>query len=80
MASITFTVASTSINGSKSYTLTDAEIVRLANAYKTILGGSPTNAQALLGWADDVMTKTKQTVFRIERDAVDATVIPLNPT
>ena len=79
MATITFTVASATVNGSKAYTLTDAEIGRFIAAYKARIGPGATNAQALLGWAAESMAAAKANTLSYEAAELAKTATPLNP-
>lgn len=80
MASMTFTVASTSINGTKAFTLTDAEVTRFVTAWKAKVGSGATNAQALLDWAQTCMNEAKAATLAYEQTQLAATATPLNPT
>jgi hypothetical protein len=80
MASITFTVTSTTVNGSRAFTLTDAEVVRFATAWKAKVGTGATNSQALLDWAQTCMDQIKGVTLSYEQQQLAASATPLNPT
>lgn len=75
MATITISLASGVVNGSKSFTLSDADVQRLINAALVAFpprnaDGStiqnPTNAQILASWATEWIDRTKRIVKNIE--------------
>lgn len=81
MATITFGVSSSTVTGSKSFTLSDADIARFIAAYKPRYGaGNQSNAQVLLSWAEELMNTVKQTVLAAEQAAQAATVTPITVT
>ncbi len=73
MATLTLSLTSGPVTGSKNYTLSDADVTRWLNALKTLDGaGSLTNAQLLSKWADNVVQSVKSFVKHVERDAAAA--------
>lgn len=86
MGSITFQVIGDGTVGTKTktYTVSDADINRLVNCWKT-LGAtnavpSPTVAQALLAWADHEISDTKSSVLQFEQAAAAAAIGPIGAT
>jgi hypothetical protein len=68
MATLTISLSGSGIvNGSKSYTLTDAMVTRLINATK-YYSGDGTNAQVLAAWADSLIDQTKRNVVQAEKN------------
>jgi hypothetical protein len=83
MATITFSLASTGLNGSREFTLPEADVTRLINAFRAPaqrewddLGknGVVTNAQVLAFWARDVMRRTRQHIKDVESVTPDEIV------
>lgn len=74
---ITFSVANAggTVNRSRTYAISDADITRIANAFKTIAGtpGAPpqtlTTAQALDAWVSWLMDQTKARVLTFEQES-----------
>jgi hypothetical protein len=75
MATITFTLASTGLNGSREFTLPEADVTRLINAFRAPAQrewddkgetGAVTNGQILAFWARDIMRRTKQHIKDVE--------------
>ncbi len=68
MATFTLSLTSTPITGSKTYTLTDADVTRWINALAVTTSGGNTmsNAQLLVGWADQTMESVKRMVINVE--------------
>ena len=78
MATITFSVTSGSVTGSKVFTLTDASVTRWLNALRILLNApSLTNAQVLAQWADTVITEAKGTTSAVERQQASKVVTDL---
>lgn len=80
MATITFSVNSGIVTGSKSYTLTDAEVQRMVDAYRPYATSGASNAQILLAWAGLMMSDTKTYVLQTEQTGAAKAVTPINPT
>lgn len=86
MGSITFQVIGSAAVGTKTktYAVSNGDIDRLVTCWQT-LGAtqgapSPTIAQALLAWADGMMSDTKSTVLQFEREAAAAAIAPIVAT
>ncbi len=58
MATLTISLNSTPLTGSKTYTTTDAEVSRLIAYLQHIYGGTP--QQALISWTNDWVRKVVQ--------------------
>lgn len=71
MATLTFSLTSGVINGSRDFTLSDADVTRWINAYRVALNmpANATNAQVLAAWANDAVDRTKRIVKDIEGKA-----------
>jgi len=69
MATLTIGLSgSATVNGSKNYTLTDAQVARLIAAMKYYFGSTLTDGQALVAWADGVIDHTKSQIAQAERN------------
>lgn len=81
MATITMSIASTPVTGSKSYTISDADVTRWLTALKSILAEpnqSPlTNAQVLVKWADATVEDMRRQTGDYERRVADAARTPI---
>lgn len=67
MATLTIGITSGVVTGSKTYTLSDADVSRLIAAYRDALHmPEETNAQVLAAWADHIVDNTKRMVKTIE--------------
>lgn len=83
MATITFSVASASVTGSKVFTLSDADIGRWIAQEKLRYGsGAQTPAQTLLNWATQTMQEAKDRTLAGEQAAAvaAANVTPITAT
>lgn len=70
MATLTFGLTSGVVNGTRTFTLSDADVTRWINAYRVALNiPNATNAQVLAAWANDAVDRTKRIVKDIEGKA-----------
>lgn len=71
MATLTFSLASTPLTGSKNFTLSDADVTRWISAYRKILSNQGvtglTDGQVLARWADAVVAYTVSQVKQVEQ-------------
>lgn len=73
MATLTFSVASAAVTGSKAFTLSDADITRWLNQEKLRYGSGPqTPAQILLNWAAQCMAEAQARTLAGEQAAAIA--------
>lgn len=87
MATITFQVAEAGqTTATKVYTLPDANIDLLVNAYQqlgnTSVNGTATRAQVLLAWVQQIINNTVSTVTAYQQSTAIAalpTVVPIAP-
>jgi hypothetical protein len=80
MATITFSISGSAVvTGTRSYTISDADIQRLLNAIKTFLNLAPasTNAQILLAWAGWVRGRTIDLIKGVETQSAVSGVAPI---
>jgi DNA-binding transcriptional MerR regulator len=67
-------------NGTRTYTVTDAHVVRWITAFRTALGiPNATDAQVLAAWADQVVDRTKRVIVDQETKAAAAAPIDITP-
>lgn len=80
MATITISLNSTPLTGSRTYTLSDADVTRWVNAYKSIYAAQNltlNDAQTLSRWADNVISETKRLVLETEAQNLYKTATPI---
>ena len=82
MAEFTIGLSSNVISGSRSYTLTDEHVTRWIDALRVTVpgGGSKSNGQLLVSWADDVMKSLKNHVLYVEEQHAAANVTSIDIT
>jgi hypothetical protein len=82
VATLTFSLTSAPFTGSKSYTLSDADVQRWLDAlevwHSNSLPATPTNAQLLLAWADAVVVDSKRIVRDIEARQAAAAITDIS--
>lgn len=83
MATITFTVSGSAIvNGSKAYTLSDADLQRILNYVSIAIATPPgaTNGQILVAWIQDFISDTINGVQSVEKTAAAALISSITVT
>lgn len=80
MATITFSVSSSLVTGSKVYTLTEADLTRMINVYGAKVSANFTPAQALLQWASESMNAAVGSVYSSEAAAASRAISPISVT
>lgn len=76
MATLTINLTSGPVTGSKSYTISDADVQSLldwaAAAYANTLPVTPTNGQVMLAWVQSWIAGTRDAVKKFKQDAAAA--------
>jgi hypothetical protein len=82
MGTFTVSVSSGVVNGTKNYTVSDADISRWLVALKvtTPNANGMSNAQILGVWADNTMDLLQNHVLAVEEAAAAANVVPISIT
>ena len=72
MATLTLSLASTPVTGSRAYTLSDTDTDRWIAALRVVYKmPTQTKAQVLARWADETVSTAKRLTKRVERDLAE---------